>query len=379
MSLFIDFLLVVGFVVTFLIIALLLSAKQKGLSQKLLISFFVIIFLLNLDYYAVLHKLKTLEQALFLIISSLDYIVGPLILFYVKSVFLKEIKLKSFLTHLIPFFVFEIVFTIPYFISILNKEYLFHYIEVTDNYIVRYYVGMIFMITYTIISFQRLSFYQSKAKDRCSNLDINDLLWIRRLIIGVFSVLILEIVQQSYLIILVENNSNAFFENGYITAFAVTILMIYLGYYGFRRSKVLIPLYLLDDKTENENSQEALNAAVNLKDEEISLLKNALSMAFNKDKLYLDESLTLSTLASYLSTSNKKISWYLNHHLHTNFYDYVNKYRIDEFINRIKSEEYQRYTLLAIAFDSGFRSKTSFNRIFKNEIGMSPTEFKKQL
>jgi AraC-like DNA-binding protein len=58
-----------------------------------------------------------------------------------------------------------------------------------------------------------------------------------------------------------------------------------------------------------------------------------------------------------------------------NFYNLVNEYRIKEVKDRLKSDKYKRLTILAIAYDSGFNSKSSFNTIFKEKTGQTPSEY----
>jgi AraC-like DNA-binding protein len=61
----------------------------------------------------------------------------------------------------------------------------------------------------------------------------------------------------------------------------------------------------------------------------------------------------------------------------TNFQDFINKYRVEEFIERLKNDQNNHFTLLGIATDVGFNSKSSFNAIFKKYKGLTPTQFKK--
>jgi len=377
MLLFIDFLLVIGFVIIVLIVLMLLSAKQKGLSQKLLIAFFVIAFLLNLDYYAVLHKLKTLEYCLFIFISGLEYILGPLILLYIKSLFYKNTNFRSFLKHLIPFIVFELFFAFPYIASILKKEYIFAYLQIIDNYLFRYYLSMTYLIVYAAFSLKKLTYYRLIAKSNYSSLNEYDLIWVRNLIVGTIIVSVIDILQQSFVIIYQFDDEN-FWTSGYLTAFGVVVLMTYLAYYGFKRASILVPSYLLEQEQLTPTRKNA-HIFVRFDNNELESLKTCLYRALKEDKIYLDDTLTLSSLAAILTTTNKKISTLLNHHLNTNFYDYVNKFRFEDMIEKMKSKKYEKYTLLGIAFESGFKSKTSFNRIFKKETGLSPSNYKKQL
>jgi AraC-like DNA-binding protein len=57
------------------------------------------------------------------------------------------------------------------------------------------------------------------------------------------------------------------------------------------------------------------------------------------------------------------------------FYDFVNTYRIEEFKEMIAARKNLQFTLLSIALDCGFSSKTSFNRYFKKATGQTPSEY----
>lgn len=96
-------------------------------------------------------------------------------------------------------------------------------------------------------------------------------------------------------------------------------------------------------------------------------------------KPYLDPELTLSQLASMLQTSSNKLSWLINNIYDCNFYDYINYYRTREFVERIRAGQHVRQTLIAIAYDSGFTSKSTFNRVFRKLMNETPGSFVKHL
>ena len=111
-------------------------------------------------------------------------------------------------------------------------------------------------------------------------------------------------------------------------------------------------------------------------EEEIEKLKLQLHEILTKKKLYLNDSLSLSELAEELDISDKKLSELLNQHLNTNFYNLINEYRVKEVKQKIENGDNQKFTLLSLAYDCGFQSKTSFNRVFKQKTGMSPSKYK---
>ena len=92
-------------------------------------------------------------------------------------------------------------------------------------------------------------------------------------------------------------------------------------------------------------------------------------------KPYQDGNLTLFELAKQFDCSPAQLSGIINQQGKTNFFDFVNTFRVEEVKTRIQNKEYTNKTLLAIAFDSGFNSKASFNRVFKNMTGMTPRDF----
>ncbi|MEM6803057.1 MAG: helix-turn-helix domain-containing protein, partial [Bacteroidota bacterium] len=80
-----------------------------------------------------------------------------------------------------------------------------------------------------------------------------------------------------------------------------------------------------------------------------------------------------------LDTTDKKLSYLLNQQLATNFYEYINKHRIAHFKQALSDKKNSNYSLLGLAYDAGFKSKSSFYRIFKKETGMSPSAYLKKI
>ena len=112
---------------------------------------------------------------------------------------------------------------------------------------------------------------------------------------------------------------------------------------------------------------------------EIDQLRYKLQEVMETQALYKNERLSLPILAEKIETTDKKLSELLNKELNTNFYEYINLYRIKVFKERIEKGEGQYKKLISIAFDSGFYSKSTFNRIFKKHTGLTPTQFKEKI
>jgi len=96
-------------------------------------------------------------------------------------------------------------------------------------------------------------------------------------------------------------------------------------------------------------------------------------------KPYLDPELSLSTLAKDLKMSRSQLSQLINDGMGENFYDFINKYRVEEVKRLMADPEMAGYNLLGIAFEAGFKSKSTFNLIFKRFTGLTPTEYRKNI
>ncbi|WP_223789532.1 helix-turn-helix domain-containing protein [Marinicella meishanensis] len=104
-----------------------------------------------------------------------------------------------------------------------------------------------------------------------------------------------------------------------------------------------------------------------------------LQQQIKTNKLYLDPELSLRSLAATLDLHPNHVSKVINEGLGQSFSDCINQWRVAEVIKQLHSEASRDHTLLSMAFESGFNSKTTFNRVFKSHVGVTPTQFKKNL
>ena len=93
------------------------------------------------------------------------------------------------------------------------------------------------------------------------------------------------------------------------------------------------------------------------------------------EKPYLNSQLSISMLAEQIKIPSNHLSQIINEQEGKNFFEFVNNYRIEEVKQRIIENQDKKFTLLAIAYDSGFNSKSSFNRIFKKQEGLTPNQY----
>jgi AraC-like DNA-binding protein len=115
-----------------------------------------------------------------------------------------------------------------------------------------------------------------------------------------------------------------------------------------------------------------------LSPEQIVNFSAQLSSLMEKDKLFLDNDLSLPIVAEKLGISIHETSFLINETTKDNFYNFINKYRIDEAKKLLASSKMEELNILGIAFASGFNSKTTFNTTFKKMVGISPSQFSKE-
>ncbi|TDN79501.1 AraC-like DNA-binding protein [Salegentibacter sp. 24] len=149
----------------------------------------------------------------------------------------------------------------------------------------------------------------------------------------------------------------------------VIAFLFYFIAYGLMNKKIgIIP------KTETPKYKNS-----NLNKQLIERYKTELIKSMEVDNFFLNSKLSIHDVSEKLDIPRQYISEVLNEHMQISFQDFVNQYRVEEFINRLKNDQNNHFTLLGIANDVGFNSKSSFNATFKKFKGLTPTQFKKQL
>ena len=111
--------------------------------------------------------------------------------------------------------------------------------------------------------------------------------------------------------------------------------------------------------------------------EKVKIGQAVLDYIQNK-KPYLEPELTLEQLASQLSLKPRVLSQVINEILGQNFYDFINRHRIEEASRLLTNPKDKKITILEVLYEVGFNSKSSFNTLFKKYTGLTPTEFRKK-
>ncbi len=383
-TMFVDFILIAGMSLLFLLVLFLLKSNS-GSSKKLLSIFFLNAIFFLLYYYAYLHRSRILGGVALFFGSGSGFLLGPILLFYVRSLVQSSKNFtKPLLLHLSPYFFYLSLLSAPIALSMtlgVFQDYHSNYVAVAD------YINLIenaYFATYIFISLKLVRRIQRARRQTYSFVESSNLDWIYYLIIGLFTIVILDSIFSIYELIFPRIEWNI----GTIIAVCIIVLYSILGYKGMFQSKILLPNFLLEEPSNQDSNNMNSNVSIDknspkltrqldvFSEEEIAALKLKLDEILNEKKPYLNESLSLSELAKELGITDKKLSELLNQHLQTNFYNFINTYRVSEVKKKLIEDTEKKYTLLSIAYECGFQSKTSFNRVFKQKTGMSPSKFR---
>jgi len=180
------------------------------------------------------------------------------------------------------------------------------------------------------------------------------------------------------------------FFDDHVVFSGVVMLVIFIGIFGITQLPVF---YTHPDIHRNSTHQEPPSfddfnspeedsgtdivryAKSGLKESEATDLHQRLNMMMEEKTLYKQSDITLADLAALLDTHPNYLSQVINEKEGKNFYNYINTLRVEAFINASSHPDKKHYSFLALAFDCGFNSKSTFNKYFKAHTGKSPSEF----
>ncbi len=146
-------------------------------------------------------------------------------------------------------------------------------------------------------------------------------------------------------------------------------IQIYIvGFYNLKHPEV----FKIRFPSSRENEAKKKNG---LSEKEINEIQNLVDHFFEKDKGYRRPELSLSILANEINTTTNKLSWVLNNGYKKTFYELVNTYRVEDFLHRIEENDHKEFTMVSIAFEVGFNSKSTFYKAFKEITNFTPTAY----
>jgi AraC-like DNA-binding protein len=361
----------------FFFLMLLSQKKSKSLHDRVLIVWLIYLGL-SIGLYAFSsYELFRDNTLLYTGIITLFTLHGPFFYLYISSLTSERVKLKrkDFL-HFVPFPLF-----LGYlFISSLFPEYassirIDHVsIHTQPPWLFNFFLVMTALSgpVYFLMSirlFRKLDLNISNNFSYSKDIDLD---WLRKLIyiFGVVwtSLMIIAVIHHLFHLFSID-----FCLDGLFLSLSAFIILI--GYFGLRQREIFV--HYLDPLHSFENEVKLKYAGSGLKEEDASHYLRILEKYMRDEKPYLDPQLTLPKLADDLNIPSNYLSQIINENLKQNFFDYINKFRVEEVKSNMADSKFEHYSLLGIAYESGFNSKSAFNRIFKKSTGLTPSAFKK--
>ncbi len=312
-----------------------------------------------------LNRIEILPQVS-LLGYALAFLGGPILFFYVRTYLTNRYSFKPIqLLHLIPFLI-QLGLWAWVIIPLSNAEKMEYLQQInvsSDWYPLQREISFIgIALFYIFLIYKDIRRYHELAKEEYSYTNQNVLTWLYGFILFllvsplVVSFIALKVGQDEVLIL-----------SGYLSVFCFIIMLVVLLrpeiYQGLG---IIAPVKPFSRQTPS------------LSETEKDRLFQELQQYFEREKPFLNPTLTLKGLSDALETNPNYLSQSINGKSGKSFFDFINTYRIEYAKALLLNDTFAKYTVEGIASESGFRSKSAFYNAFKKITSISPLEFKKQ-
>ena len=365
------------FFVHLLIAVFLLSIRSGNQLSNRLLAIFLSITALDLsnfifiDFYGAHLSLDNLR-------ANAAVLLAPTLYFYVKSVIYSDLKLKSkdFL-HVIPFIIVCLIF-VPRFHLADDVAKLAFYNNLAPllEVIVVHILVHLQVAIYLVLIFKTLRGYRSTVLNNYSDVETLNKRWLNNF-------MLLFVIDFT---IILARNITKFTEWQVLLSFITPLMM---------SSTLIFACWILWQALHNpsifqgirtdvkslepqENSARLTQKDKNIDDSEAELILAKIKKHMSQQKPYLEPALNIDALAQQLDITALEISTLLNRHLGQHFFDFINSYRVNAAADILASEKDQNKTILAILYQVGFNSKSSFNTAFKKHFKITPSQFRQE-
>ena len=362
-----------------------LISKRENHVANTIISTLVIVFAIQmLGRYFFMKDISLPAYAISFFAFPSLMLYGPLIYFYTATMTkaIERPKMKD-AVHLIPFGLALIFHTT---INIIHPPKLVSFNEFVKSMLMQkpaivIYIGLAAMagLIYTVKSLTILKRYAEKIKEYYSDIHRLNLHWLKNLL-GLMIVFFITWNMLHWFRFFVEFSPRLF-----VIAAVFSVLIVFtVAFFVIRQpdlfgDAVLLKSILGDDLDyETDENDKPKYEKHSLDEVTAKRHLHKLQSYMEDDKPYLNDSITLKDLADTISIASHHLSIVINSYLNQNFYTFINSYRIEEAKKYLNNPEYNEKSILEIAYDSGFNSKSTFNHMFKKFTDLTPTEFRKK-
>jgi AraC-like DNA-binding protein len=371
---FLKAILIIGFYQTVILGGILLLRKNRNKPDYFLATLFFVYGVTLLLAYLEIYNRENNYPFPFLINSSTPFILlhGPLLWFYIKSLTTPLFRLKlKYILHFVPFVFVTTLMSLNLYLLPSHERILIDSTEAFKSDISFPLIILliaIFTQGYFIWGLLLLRSYNLRIRHYFSEISEINLAWLRILL----SICIVFYAGNSLLYI-TDYIFNIFSYHALQTigyAYASLFILV-LGYRGYRQGHVFSSRVVDQEMSLPEKT---ISSHASGNEEEKAFILRLIDY-MEKEKPHVKPELTLSALAAMLGESPDRLSSVLNGTLGKNFFDFVNHYRIEEFKSICREGLEKNYTIMGMAWDAGFNSKATFNRVFKKMTGLTPGEY----
>jgi AraC-like DNA-binding protein len=336
---------------------------NKILSIFLAIQFILIV---NFECFHLQEYTIRLTPHVFLIGAPFFMLAAPIFYFYVRSLVYSDFHFqKKDVLHILPFAAAIALFT-WYFYSLPSDAKIRLITEKPPAVRIFWIVyNIVFIIQYCIYFFVDLRIvhnYRNEIRQQFSSVATINLSWLNVVLFG----FILAWLSSVFSIIAQQYLAGFYDTISLINYLAFFSFLNYIFYKGLAQPELFSGIH---EKLRYETSS--------LTPDEGKKYLSMLERYMAEQKPYLNPTITLKELASQISLSPRYLSQIVNEYTHQNFYEYINRYRIEE-AQRLLGDPAVKLNITEVFYEVGFNSKSSFNTAFKEVTGTTPTRYKKQ-
>jgi AraC-like DNA-binding protein len=367
-------------ILTVLFLSIMLGKKNKLRADNFLIVYLV--FLLVRQIYVYIEVQGLLNESYWMLFGKSRYLLNaPIFFFYVYALTQgQNLSKKWYVIAFIPFIAYTLNFLYHYFWLFERSALSIHngLVYVDGHVSVPWaFFSLIFLLiepVFIVLSYILLKRYKKRVRDSFSSIDKINLNWLR-VIFNIWFISAVVLVPISSLTVGGFIGLSVDFMHLLLAVQNVTFLFI-LGFYGFKQTNIFSDLDLVKSDSIKESVRYERSG---LGKEQATYYHQQLLTLMKEKKPYLNGELSAGELAQHLNISVNHLSQILSTIQLQNFFDFVNGYRVQEIIEKMKDPKNRHLTLLAIALDSGFNSKTSFNTVFRKVTHQTPSQYAKSL
>ncbi len=354
----------------FLIAPILILSQRGNVKANRLLGFAILVTGFILVNPVLLQILDPREHAYMIrSTSALFFCIGPLAYLYVRACTEQEFRFQSRRwLHFVPALL-DLAYNLRFYLA--DQDVKMAYYEQMQNgnpqpeMLILSGLKVLHLFIYYLLADREIRRYYRNLKEVKANIDTDYGTWLRIFTLGMLLIVIMGL-------LLVLTRFNNTLEVGTFLAFFLLVMCVQV-------TALIKPeiFHGLPEPGRIEENRENIRSL--LSEEEKQKLYDRLLAYMDESRPYENGDISLDGLSDQLKTHRNYLSLVINEKAGRNFMDFINSYRVKELQKRLQDPKYENWTILAVAFDVGFNSKSAFYTAFKKVTGQTPSEYRKSL